>query len=206
MQRICGWCGKDLGAATGNPPPGMEALATHGICDPCRDKLVSDAARAEELVGADELEAFSAEALRPMVGVGEDKVYQGWRKFGHCWVTFNGLLVTPHPLFPKEGFVMRVPDKSLALLPTTTPCPDGQALGNWDWGNRERGASNLASAILQDFAGDAAVKELSLAFRDRVISDLPRYAWILTDTTVRLSIEAIREGRITCREADGDAG
>ena len=62
MKRICGWCGKDMGESPDPPPPGLEGKATHGICDPCRDKLVRDAARAEEVVGADELEAFAAKA------------------------------------------------------------------------------------------------------------------------------------------------
>jgi DNA-directed RNA polymerase subunit RPC12/RpoP len=38
MIRICAWCGKDLGENDAEP---KEAIS-HGMCEDCRDKVVSE--------------------------------------------------------------------------------------------------------------------------------------------------------------------
>lgn len=40
MQRICGWCGKDLGEIKTGPD--SEYLISHGICDECAFHLVAE--------------------------------------------------------------------------------------------------------------------------------------------------------------------
>jgi PAS domain-containing protein len=40
MQRICGWCGKDLGELKAEPD--IEYLISHGICDDCAFHLLAE--------------------------------------------------------------------------------------------------------------------------------------------------------------------
>ncbi len=50
LQRICAWCQKDMGAVHGRSETGK----THGICAPCKERLLEDYDQSRRRINADQ--------------------------------------------------------------------------------------------------------------------------------------------------------